>query len=224
MKGLVEKLNKVMQELGAVPKEGKNQAQGYNYLAHADLVSKLHPLLIKNGLVMYPSDMQFESTAQAWTTKDGMERRQNRIVAKVCYTVTDGEYEIKVYGIGEGVDPQDKSSYKAQTGAHKYALKGLFCIPDELDAEEATPEEIQDAKVTTSGAYGKGAGANAKKISTTTLNSIKEYADSNIFTEAKQTEFKKQFNVKKFSELNEAAGLEIYYWCKAQETNLNGGK
>jgi hypothetical protein len=38
-------------------------------------------------------------------------------------------------GLGTGVDLGDKSTYKAQTGSIKYALKNAFLVPDEADPE-----------------------------------------------------------------------------------------
>ena len=129
---LVKKINAVMQEMGAVEKNGYNDFQKYKYMAHADMMKVLHPLLIKHGLVIYPKRVRVDNVSSQ-TSKDKL---QNRVVCEIHYIITDGLKEIEFGGIGEGVDNQDKSAYKAQTGAHKYALKGLFCIPDELDAED----------------------------------------------------------------------------------------
>ncbi len=132
---LVKKINAVMQEMGAVEKNGKNTFQNYAYLAHADLMKALHPLLIKHGLVIYPKRVRVHDSMGETLENGEKTTRQNRVVCEVHYAITDGTDTMEFGGIGEGVDSQDKSAYKAQTGAHKYALKGLFCIPDELDAE-----------------------------------------------------------------------------------------
>lgn len=135
MKQLVEKLSKIMDELGAVEKSGRNDFHKYSYMSHADLMKSLHPLMVKHGVVMHPAGVENQTV------------EHGRVVTVIRYEVTDGESSLPVYGVGEGVDKGDKSAYKAQTGAHKYALKALFSIPDELDAEgdvttDADPEEI----------------------------------------------------------------------------------
>ncbi len=126
MKSVIQKINKVMEEVGAIEKDGRNDFHNYAYLSHAGIMKKLQPALVKAGLVIYPSDICLLSSDN------------QRVITKQEYTVTDGENSIKIYGIGEGIDKGDKASYKAQTGGHKYALKALLTLPDENDAEGDT--------------------------------------------------------------------------------------
>jgi len=139
MKSVVEKLNKVMKELGAIEKDGTNSFHKYDYVSHAGMMKKLNPLLVKHGVIISATDVVVVSCEPSG--------QSNRVVMSVKYEATDGETSLSACGVGEGVDKGDKASYKAQTGAHKYALKALFTIPDELDAEgdlttDAEPEEI----------------------------------------------------------------------------------
>lgn len=185
MKELVKKINAVMLELGAVEKKGFNSAQKYKYMAHADLMRELHPLLVKNGLVIYPETAKIQAcTSETWEGEayGGGKKtvHQNRITVETKYVITDGEHSIMFCGIGEGVDSQDKSAYKAQTGAHKYALKGLLCIPDELDAEDEKFEALaNDPKENGQ----KAESVSMQKAGVERANSIKEYLDSNLLKE-----------------------------------------
>ena len=140
---LVQKLSEVMKELGAIGKDGRNNFQNYEYVSHANMMSKLHPLLCKQGIIMRASHVTVEHYG---TSENAKGNTQSHVVLKVRYELTDGNETIYAVGIGEGVDSGDKASYKAQTGAHKYALKALFSIPDELDAEgdETTDAPARD--------------------------------------------------------------------------------
>jgi hypothetical protein len=53
----------------------------------------------------------------------------------VRFTVTDGAEERQFVMIGEGEDSGDKATYKAMTGAQKYALLKLFLISTGDDPE-----------------------------------------------------------------------------------------
>jgi hypothetical protein len=147
MQNLVKKINAVMDELGAVPKTGKNEAQGYRYLAHAEIMKRLHPLLVKNGLIMYPASSEVKTESTQGTDRSGQPKWAYRTIIKTTYVITDGTDKLEFVGIGSGIDSQDKDAYKAQTGAHKYALKGLLTIPDELDAERDEPRHEETSGI-----------------------------------------------------------------------------
>jgi hypothetical protein len=135
---LVEKLSQIMKELGAIEKDGHNDFHKYAYVSHSQMMSKLHPLLCKHGVIIRPAQVAV-THAEIGTSA--------HVIMRIRYEVTDGTDTLSFVGVGEGTDKGDKASYKAQTGAHKYALKALFTIPDELDAEgdvttDAEPKDL----------------------------------------------------------------------------------
>ncbi len=214
MKELVEKLSAVMKELGAVEKTGVNSAQGYKYMAHAQLMQELHPLLVKNGLMMFSKSSKVHTVASTEVNA----KRQNRVVVENVYCITDGISTIDFCGIGEGVDSQDKSSYKAQTGAHKYALKALFCIPDELDAELATDSEHAEMMRPENNA--SKVGGSTQKAGKLRANSLREYADANIISEDTCNAILKKYNVKSFDDLSKDVADELIKKCEAKELQI----
>jgi len=137
---LVEKLSAIMKEMGAVGKDSTNDFHKYSYMSHAGLMKVLHPLLVKHGVIIHPHQVAV-TTAERVTSAKGEESAH--VIMRIRYVATDGDSEISVVGVGEGVDKGDKASYKAQTGAHKYALKALFSIPDELDAEGDSNTDVE---------------------------------------------------------------------------------
>lgn len=134
---IIQTLVKVMGELGPVAKDKTNAHFRYEYRSHAGLMKKLQPLLVKHGLLMYPSNVEVVLA------------EREHVIEKTTFVISDGENSVEVVGLGEGFDKGDKASYKAQTGAHKYALNGLFSIPDEADAEGDKQTDIDDNPVGT---------------------------------------------------------------------------
>ena len=122
---LVRKIAWIMEEVGAVPKSGKNEFFGYQFRRHEDITNKLQPALAKAGVIIIPVKKEF------------VVREPGYVQIQATYRITDGKDSIEFIGIGEGADksrdgkPGDKASYKAQTGAMKYALNDLFMLAGE---------------------------------------------------------------------------------------------
>ena len=135
-KQIISKIVALIKEVGAVPKASENKFHGYKYRSHEDIVNKLQPALAKAGLVIIP------------TSKKIIQSDPGYVLMEVTYTITDGEQSIQFVGIGEGADKSkegkagDKSAYKAQTGAMKYALNDLLMLAGEdPEADTATHKD-----------------------------------------------------------------------------------
>jgi hypothetical protein len=127
---LVEKLAAVMAAVERVPKNGENKFHGYKYATEADLSDAVRANLARYGVMLIPSVEKVE-----WSkvpTKSGEERLATLTVR---FTATDGKDKIEFTVLGEGQDRGDKATYKAMTGATKYALLKLFLIPTGDDPE-----------------------------------------------------------------------------------------
>lgn len=120
----------VMEEIGAIGKNKRNQMQGFNFRGIDDVMNTLHPLLVKAHIVIIPTVVDVTR-----------EERQNSkgtttliySIARVRYTfmsTIDGS-TIETEVIGEGMDSGDKSMNKALSIGMKYACFQLFCIPTE---------------------------------------------------------------------------------------------
>lgn len=133
---LIEKLAAVMAAIERVPKNGENKFHGYKYATEADLSDAVRANLARYGVMLIPSVEKVE-----WSkvpTKNGEERLATLTVK---FTATDGKDQIEFVVIGEGQDRGDKATYKAMTGATKYALLKLFLIPTGDDPENDGDEK-----------------------------------------------------------------------------------
>ena len=119
----------VMDEIGAIGKNKRNQAQGFNFRGIDDVMNKLHPLLAKANIIIIP-----------WVTEIHREERTNTKGNTLIYTTIKADYhfvstvdgsEITASVYGEGMDSGDKSLNKAMSIAMKYACFQVFCIPTE---------------------------------------------------------------------------------------------
>lgn len=133
----------VMSEVGYVTKTGQMSGSNpYTYAGEADLIHALRPALINNKLIIFPRNTEVLANEE-YETRSGsvMHRTQLRITYVLRHVVSGTEIEIQV--IGEGADNGDKSTYKAMTGAFKYALRQPFVIEtgDDPDTGNSTEQE-----------------------------------------------------------------------------------
>lgn len=118
-----DKILAVMQEIGAVPKTGKNNFIGYEYSSSNDVVSSVRPIMIKHSLIMIPVGCE-----DIGYSKDGQVTQHTQSYDIIC--TEDGTF-VRVSVRAGGEDKGDKAPYKANTGAQKYAIKQTFMLPDE---------------------------------------------------------------------------------------------
>ena len=132
-------INAIMQEIEAIGKNKKNQAQGYSFRGIDDMYNALQPLFKKNA-VFITSNVLESKREERQTAKGGV---LIYTIAKCQFKffTTDGSYIESVLE-GEAMDSGDKSTNKAMSTALKYALMQMFLIPTEekLDTEYDTHE------------------------------------------------------------------------------------
>lgn len=142
-KTLIAKLAEIMAEIDHVEKRGRNQFHNYNYVKAADLANAVRQKLAVRQVVM----MSDVVNVRNYETKDRKDQIMYGVDLTVKYTFYDGESEqtVAFHGYGSGLDAGDKASYKAQTGALKYALRNAFLVPDESDpeADSKTDEKME---------------------------------------------------------------------------------
>src|SRR5215469_11897749 len=131
---LRQKLGEVRRRIGYIQKRGYNERHDYNYVAAADIAGAVGDVLAELGVVVIP---RLESiTYEPHTPGRADSVRVARVI--MAYTFTDetsGE-EITARVAGEGLDMGDKASYKAMTGALKYALLQSFLLATGDDPED----------------------------------------------------------------------------------------
>lgn len=138
---LVRKLATVMGAVERVAKNGKNTFHGYAYATEADITQAVRAEMATQGVMMIPTVEKVE-----WTGVETNGGKKERLCTlHVLFTVLDSDSDssLRFTIIGQGQDAGDKASYKAMTGATKYALLKLFLIPTGDDPEdEKAPKNI----------------------------------------------------------------------------------
>lgn len=118
----------VMEDVGAIGKDRKNQQQSFMYRGVDDVMNALNPAFIKHKVFMTPQVVEHHR-------EDRLSAQNKPLIYSVCtmkYTVyADDGSCVEVVTMGEAMDSGDKSMNKAMATAFKYACFQLFCIPTE---------------------------------------------------------------------------------------------
>lgn len=131
LKNVGAKLAAIQKEVEHMEKDGRNAAQGYNYLSEAQITAQFKPLLEKHGIVfIYASKITGSQHSPKGT--------QIVTDVEVTYQFLDVEtgHYIQGRAAGQGADSGDKGVYKAITGAVKYIFMKTFLIPTGDDPEK----------------------------------------------------------------------------------------
>lgn len=141
---LVNKLAEVMKQVKYIQKTGHNTFNNYRYATEADVNEKVREVLADQNVIMLPN-------MKSHTVREHINRKGNTeyiVTAEVEFTFMDGETgeSISITVFGEGQDAGDKATYKAITGAQKYALMKAFMIPtgDDPEGDRGVDERNSD--------------------------------------------------------------------------------
>lgn len=141
---LYAKLAEVIDEVGYVAKDGKNDFQNYKYTSAEALLAAIRGPLSKRGVVVMPSLTAISE--REYTTSKG--KASILTTAHVQFTLVDSEsgQQHVCEWAGQGDDPADKGLGKAYTNAIKTFLREQFLIPqgDDPEADKATDERSAD--------------------------------------------------------------------------------
>jgi hypothetical protein len=142
---LFQKFLAVQKELKALPKSGRNDFHHYNYTTAVDALETIREACNHQDLIVFASvvDSKVEP-GKAWVN--------------VCLTIanTESSETISVNAPGYAEDwsykenrpTGDKAIYKAITGATKYAVRELFCLPSEEDPERPAQKSYNSGNST----------------------------------------------------------------------------
>jgi hypothetical protein len=134
----------IMAEIGAIAKDRKNAAQGYQFRGIDDVYNAIHGLFIKYKVFTVPEVL--EAKDESVTTAKGSVLFYARLLIRYTFYADDGS-SFSAVARGEGMDSGDKASNKAMAVAHKYALIQTFAIPTENgDDPENESHEITAAR------------------------------------------------------------------------------
>ncbi len=134
---------KVMKDIGFVGKDRRNEQQKYAFRGIEDFYEAAHPAMIEHGVFCAPKVLSREVYRFEKTNDQGRVTTWLHVALEVehHFYAEDGS-SISVTTWGEGLDNSDKATNKAMSGAMKYALIELFCVPtkDVEDSDRTTPE------------------------------------------------------------------------------------
>jgi hypothetical protein len=138
-KNVRERLSAVMTDVCSIEKDGTNAFHKYTYTTDGHLCEVLHPLFVKHGLIVYPTDITMD-------IREGGKEGRYLSTATVTYIIasTDGDSLI-VKSVGQGNDNGDKGASKAMTQAKKYCLLQalLLSTTDDAEADEKTDRAVE---------------------------------------------------------------------------------
>lgn len=142
--GIYRAICGVMEDIGAVGKNGVNRQQGFKFRSIDDVMNALHPAMVKNRVFIVPQIL--EQMRETKTTRNGAEMTYTLCKIQFTFFAEDGSF-VEAVVTGEGMDSGDKSTNKAMSTAYKYACFQVFCIPTEemVDPDAECPQEAADA-------------------------------------------------------------------------------
>lgn len=128
-----------MEAIQPVGKNSRNKQQGYNFRSVDEVYNMIQPILAKHRVFSLANVL--EKTREERETRSGGALIYTLMKVRFRFYTDDGSY-VDTITEGEGMDSGDKSSNKAMTAAHKYAIIMMFSIPtnEERDGDHDSPE------------------------------------------------------------------------------------
>lgn len=121
-------------EMPSVGKSGENTFDKYSYAKLEDYVAATRSILSKHGLSIITS-VDSVTPITGRLTKKGDSENACYVMLTMTVIHKSGQ-SLSINCPGEGQDRSDKSTYKAITGARKYAIASLFGLATKDDAED----------------------------------------------------------------------------------------
>jgi len=129
-------LSKVMRDVQAVGKTGRNETQNYSFRGIDAVLNAVGPALREHGIVMLPRVIA--SKYATFNTSGGA--FMHEAILEMEYTfIGPGGDRLVCTAMGESADSGDKATAKAQSVALRTALIAALCIPtDEPDPDTSS--------------------------------------------------------------------------------------
>lgn len=139
---IIELLARVMEEVGAVGKDGRNQQQNFNFRGIDAVVNAVSPALRKYGVVVTPEVQSVEySTVEVGKNRTLMGHVKVMVTYK--FYAPDGTF-LPTTVCGESMDSGDKATAKAMSVAFRTCLIQTLVLPtDEADPDTQTYERSE---------------------------------------------------------------------------------
>jgi hypothetical protein len=137
---VVQLLNKVMADVGAVKKRDRNDTgAGFNFRGIDAVTNAVYPALVKHGVVVAPEVTSYDYGTVV-VGRNRTEMGHVRLTVKFTWHGPDGD-SITTVAAGEAFDSGDKATAKAHSVAFRTALLQTLCLPtDEPDPDSQSYE------------------------------------------------------------------------------------
>jgi hypothetical protein len=139
---IVQRLHGIMGELEAMPKEGKNTAQKYEYHSQAQVARTIKNLMVKYRVLHLPQMAGIPTLTHIKNANGspGIHSLTSYIFTFINIDKPDDRLDIP--WAGEAIDYGDKATNKTGTSAQKYMFLRLFLVaePDKNDPDNDGPE------------------------------------------------------------------------------------
>lgn len=137
---IFQKMPAILAEIGAVTKSGYNKEQGFKFRGIEAVYAAVHPLFAKHKVFMTAEVLN--ASRMEKPTKSGGMRASTVLRMRYHFHAEDGS-SCSTEAEGEGMDSGDKSTGKAMSIAHKYALLQALCVPTEdIDDPDGESHEL----------------------------------------------------------------------------------
>ena len=128
---IAQKILNVMTNIGPIIKDKTNTEKGFDYASIASIIFRAREAMIEEKVIMIPLKI------------NQINVRGCNVIIDMTYRFFDTEPNEKgecdymdVNVPGEGCDKEGWATYKALSGAYKYAITQTFAIPTIDDAEK----------------------------------------------------------------------------------------
>lgn len=140
MTTIVQLLNKVMADVGAVKKKDRNETgSGFNFRGIDAVTNAVYPALVKHGVVVAPEVVDY-NYGTVVVGRNRSEMGHARLTVRFTWHGPDGD-SITTVAAGEAFDSGDKATAKAHSVAFRTALLQTLCLPtDEPDPDSHSYE------------------------------------------------------------------------------------
>lgn len=127
-------LVKVMATVGAIAKEGRNQAQNFRFRGVDQVMNALHPALVEHGVIIIP--IVLEKDFELRTNAKGTQMTFARLTMEYRFIAASDGSSVSAVVVGEAADSGDKTCSKCMAIAYKYACFQVLSIPTEETASD----------------------------------------------------------------------------------------
>jgi hypothetical protein len=143
---LFAKLAQVTAAVAHIPKNGYNSHFQYKFATDADVSAALSKELSERKVQTFVSGG--DVTTEHYTKDNGKSTILSHVLVTVTFACGDTGATFSVSMPGSGTDQEDKGTYKAITGAVKYALLKTFLVATGDD-----PEQVAEASAARDAAF-----------------------------------------------------------------------